>query len=108
VPSFHNPLLKRKSCPFEGECGGLRGKRREAEAELLLKIGFHNSSDSIDVALDVATHGGILEDPTSIFRSPLEVMGVTLQLLDFNHTFMRIVIPAKQPLIAGVRESKID
>jgi len=47
------------------------------------------------VKLDIALHG-----------RRLEVVGVALQVLDFDHSLVRIIIPAEYSLITRVREPK--
>jgi len=75
---------------------------------LLLKISFHGGNDSVNFMVDIALHGRRLEYPASIFRPLLEVVGVALQVLDFDHSLVRIIIPAEYSLITRVREPKIN
>jgi hypothetical protein len=81
-----------------------KGERRK----LLLKISSHDGDDSVHFLLDIAPQGRGFEDPTSVFCPPLEVMGVALQFLDFDHALVRIIIPAEEPLITGVGKPEIN
>jgi hypothetical protein len=76
--------------------------------KFLLEIGSHDGNDGVHFVLDIAPPGRGLEDPTSVLRPPLEVMGVALQFLDFDHAFVRIIIPAEEPFVTGVRKPEIN
>jgi len=76
----------------------LEGERiweKRGKEKLVLKISFYEGNDRVNFMLDIALHGRSLEHPTPVFGSPLEVMGIALQLLDFSHPLMRIIVPAE-------------
>jgi hypothetical protein len=88
--------------------GGKNNRRKGVSKSLLTEIGSHEGNDDINFVLDIATHGRGFEHPTSTLRPPLEVMRIALQSLDFDYAFVRIIIPAEEPLVAGVGKPEIN
>jgi len=83
-------------------------KRGKGGARLPVEVGSQRGSDGVNFVLDIPPHRRHCEDPTPVFRPSLEMVGVAIQLLQLSHPFVRVVIPAEEPLVARVRKLQVN